>query len=242
MPAKFLAIEEEVVSTALAAQYEQGIKSLLAAMRDAGLGAEYNWNARQHNQSYYYSFAVESLNDLDPVTGLVQQRFQQLLGAIGAEAAREFAALSVPPVQLSRLSVLERVEELTYQPANSVVSAPKLAVLDVHRVRADKIEPYKDSIHRLLAAVRKVEYPIGWTVWRTVIGEGKAFYGAGHDYTYFVPFDSHSQFYEQYSFASTLEKALGADGVCQLLLDERQCLLGIEAVEHRLRPDLGYAA
>lgn len=242
MPARFLAVEEEVVSTALAAQYEQGIKALLAAMRNAGFGAEYNWNTSQHNQSYFYTFPAESLNDLDPATGAAQQRFQRLLSAIGLDAAKEFAALSVPPVQLSRLSVLERVDEFTYQPANSVVSAPKLAILDVHRVRADKIEPYLDSIHRLLAAVRKVEYPIGWTAWRTVIGEGKTFYGAGRDYTYFVPFDSHTQFYEQHSFAAALEKALGADGAWQLLLAERQCLLGLEAFEHRLRPDLGYAA
>src|SRR5215475_15518444 len=141
-PARFLAIEEEVVSTALATHYEQGIKVLLAAMSKTGLGVEHNWNASQHNQSYFYSFAVDSLSDLDPATGLAQRRFERLLAAIGQDAAKEFAALSIPPVQSSRLSVLEWVEEFTYQPANSVVNAPKLALLDVHRVRADKIEPY----------------------------------------------------------------------------------------------------
>ncbi len=241
-PARFLAVEEEVVSTALAAQYEQGIKVLLAAMSKNGLGAEHNWNASQHNQSYFYSFAVDSLSDLDPATGVAQSRFEQLLTAIESDAAKEFAARSVPPVLSSRLSVVEWVEEFTYQPANSVVSAPKLAILDVHRVRADKIEQYKDAINRLLDAVSKVEYPIGWVAWRTVIGEGKTFYGVGRDYTYVVEFDGHAQFYEQHSFAGALEKALGVDGAGQLLLDERQCLLGMEAFEHRLRPDLSYRA
>lgn len=73
-------------------------------------------------------------------------------------------------------------------------------------------------------------------------GKEKLFYGTGRNYTYFVPFNNHAQFYEQYSFAGALEKALGANGAWQLLLDERQCLLGMDAFEHRLRPDLSYRA
>ena len=239
---RFVALEVEDVDVARADQYEQGVRGLIQAMRQAKLGREFEWHASQYNLSYFYSFPLSSLADLDPETGVTQQRFKQLLAAVDPDVAKEFSQATVQSVQATRLFVLERVAEFTYEASNSVVKSPKHAILDIHHVRTGQLEPYKAAIHRLMAAVRRANYPIGWAAYRVLIGEGKTFYGEGKVYYYVVAFDSPTQFYEQHSFAGALAKALGEDGARQLLLDERRCLVSLEASEHRLRPDLGYTS
>ena len=237
---RFVAVEVEDVDVAQADRYEQGIGTLVRSMREAKLGSEFQWHASQHDSSYFYSFPLNSLQDLDPDTGVTRQRYQHLLASVNPDAAKEFSMATVQSVQATRLFVLERVAEFTYQAPSSVVEAPKHAILDIHYLRTGQAEPYKAAIRRLMAAVGKADYPIGWSAYRMVIGEGKTFYGEGKVYYYVVPFDNPSQFYEQHSFQAALVKALGEDGARELLLDERRCLVKLETFEHRRRPDLGY--
>ena len=82
--------------------------------------------------------------------------------------------------------ILERVAEFTYEVPNSVVEAAKHAFLDIHYVRTGQAEPYKAATRRLMEAVRKADYPLGWSAYRMVIGEGTTFYGEGKVYCYVV--------------------------------------------------------
>ena len=237
---RFVAVEVEDVDVAQADRYEQGIGTLIRSMREAKLGSEFQWHASQHNSSYFYSFPLTSLQDLDPDTGVTRQRYQHLLASVNPDAAKEFSMATVQSVQATRLLILERVAEFTYEALSSVVEAPKHAILNIHYLGTGQAEPYKAAIRRLMAAVRKADYPIGWSAYRMVIGEGTTFYGEGKVYCYVVPFDNPSQFYEQHSFQGALVKALGEDGARELRWDERRCLVKLEAFEHRRRPDLGY--
>lgn len=239
---RFIGLEVEDVHVALAMQYEEAVQSLVDSMGEAKLGPEFGWHASQYNMAYSYAFPLQSLDDLDPATGATKVRFGELLKAVDPEAAKKFASGTSKSVHASRLSILERVPEFNYEASHCVVEAPKHAIVDMHRVRGDSVEKYKESIRNLLGAVRKVDYPISWSAYRVVVGEGKTFYGEGRIYYYVVPFDSPYQFYEEHSFAAALYKALGEDGSKELMFEERSCLLEIEALEHRWRSDMGYMA
>lgn len=237
---RFVAVEVEDVDVAQADRYERGIETLVRSMREANLGSEFEWSASQHDFSYFYSFPLTSLQDLDPDTGVIQQRFQRLSASVDPDAADAFSIATARAVQATRLFILERVAEFTYEAPNSVVEAARHAFLDIHYVRTGQAEPYKAATRRLMEAVRKADYPLGWSAYRMVIGEGTTFYGEGKVYCYVVPFDSPSQFYEQHSFQGAMVQALGEESARELLMDERRCLVKLEGSEHRLRPDLSY--
>lgn len=237
---RFVAVEVEDVDVAQADRYERAIETLIRSMREANLGSEFQWNASQHDFSYYYSFPLTSLQDLDPDTGVIQQRFRRLSASIDPDAADAFSMVTARAVQATRLFILERVAEFTHEAPNSVVEAAKHAFLDIHYVRTGQAEPYKKATRRLMAAARKSDYPLGWSAYRMVIGEGTTFYGEGKVYCYVVPFDSPSQFYEQHSFQGAMVQELGEESARELLMDERRCLVKLETSEHRLRPELSY--
>lgn len=237
---RFAAVEVEDVDVARADLYEEGIRALVRSMSDANLGPEFRWDATQHRFSYFYSFPLDSLQDLDPRTGVNEQRSRQLLASVDPDAARQFTTATAQSVQATRLFILERVAEFSYEASSSVVVAPQHAIRNIHYVRTGQTERYKAVIRRLVAAVGTAGYPIGWSAYRMVIGEGTTFYGEGKVYCYVVPFDNPSQFYERHPFQGALVRALGEDGARELRSDERRCLVKLEGVEHRLRPDLGY--
>ena len=103
-------------------------------------------------------------------------------------------------------------------------------------------DQYDALIGRLIEAMRKAEYPFGWSAFRTVIGEGRTFYGRPRTYYYVAPFYSMSQFFEQYWFGTALEKALGKEGAQQYSAGQMNCLQGFEDFACTLRSDLSYQA
>lgn len=235
----FYVIEEEVVDPTLMARYETGVKTLVEGLRRAGLDPELGFATSQRGQSFFYLFTIRSLDELNPRSPVTQLRFQKMIQAAGEETAQKFVAMTVPsPVRSVRLSVLESVSEFSYQPAVSAVKEPKFMLQEEHRVRHDMIEPYKAVMKRLIEAMHKAGYPIGWTAYRSVIGEGRGFFGEGRYYYYVAPFDHPSQIHEQHQFGAALEKALGKEGAQQLLAEEMKCLEGFEQREFRRRPDL----
>jgi hypothetical protein len=239
---KFYAVEEEVIDPALTEPYEQGIKLMVEAMRKAKLGPEWNWGASHYGQSYFYVFTVSSLGDVDPQSSLMRQRGEQLLQAVGKETFDQFERLTSPAIQSDRLSVMEPMEAHSYRPAKSVVKESTYRFVEVHRVRADMLEQYKAVLSRYVAAMRAADYPLGWSAYRIIVGEGRSFYGQGRTFYYVLPFDSMSQFYEQYSFGAALEKALGKEGAKQLVADQMKCLAGLAYFDTRRRADLSYVS
>ncbi len=235
----FYVVEEEVVEPALAQRYETGVRILVAGMRRSKLGPELGWTTAQRGQSYFYVFTVRSLDELDPRSPVTERRFQEILQGVGDETAKKFGSMTVPsPVRSVRMFVLEPVEEFSYRPARPVVEEPKLVFQEFHRVRHDMVEPYKAVIRRMLKALHKASYPIAWTAYRSVLGEGRGFFGEGRYYYYVAPFDRPSQIYQEHAFGAALEKALGKEGAQELLAEEMKCLEGFEQTELKLRPDM----
>src|SRR5688572_329425 len=126
---RYLAVQEEVVDPASSADYECWIKHLVKTMYE-GQSRSGNWQAGKHNQSYYYVFPIDSLNDVGPESRLYLW-CQGLTGSVVRKAAQE-APLAISGVRSTRLSVLERLERYSYSPSTSVVRAPKFAFIDVH--------------------------------------------------------------------------------------------------------------
>jgi len=236
---RFFAVEEEVVDPAFSARYEEGIKLLIKAMRETEFDSAGNWNAGKHNQSYFYVFPVESLNDLDPESGLIQRRFRNLMQTAGSKL-QQFAPLVEPAVSSARLFLLERLERLSYAPASPLVREPAYAFVDVHRVRADMHDQYEILVDGLIGAMRRVEYPFAWTAFRAIIGDGRTFYGPPRTYHYVVLFDDMWQFFKQHWFGAALKKALGADGAQQYSATEKKCLQGFENFTCTIRSDLSH--
>jgi hypothetical protein len=137
---------------------------------------------------------------------------------------------------------MERLESYSYLPANSLIRQPKFAFVDVHRVRADMHGPYQALVRGLVEAMCSAGYPFGWSAFRTVIGEGRTFYGPSRTYRYVVLFDDMYQFFGEHWFGAALEKAFGADGVKQYSATEKSCLQGFENFTSTLRADLSYQA
>ena len=235
----FYVIEEEVVEPALAERYETGVRILVEGMRRAKLGRELGWTTAQRGQSYFYIFTVRSLDELDPRSPVTEGRFRKIMQGVGDETAKKFGEMTIPsPVRSVSMFVLEAVDEFSYRPARSVVEEPKFVFQELHRVRHDRIELYKAVIRRMLKALHKADYPIAWTAYRSVLGEGRGFFGEGRYYYYIAPFDRPSRIYQEHAFGAALEKALGKEGAQKLLADEMKCLEGFEQTEFRLRPDM----
>lgn len=235
-------VEQEWINPALTEQYEEGVRFALAGMRKARLGPEMNWDAAQHHSSYFYIFQVQSLDELDLLSPRMKQRTQQLGKAMDEAAARRFAGLTTPAIRGNHLSVLEPVAEFSYQPASSVVKAPRYNYVDIVRVQAGKVEQFKAVTGRIIEALRKADYPIGFTAFRTVIGDGKVFFDEGRTYYFVAPYDNRSQFYEQHPFSGALEKGLGKQDAERLLAEYLKCLNGHESYDYQRRPDLSYQA
>jgi hypothetical protein len=234
---RYVAVQEDVVDPASSTDYEYWIKHLIKTMHDSPSGPG-NSYAGKHNQSYYYAFPIDSLDDVGP-----ESRFQlrlQGMKEISGQQARQFVPLPISGVNSTRLSVLERLESYSYSPSTSVVQEPKFAFVDVHQVRDDMQDQYDALVRSLVAAMRKAEYPFGWSAFRTIIGEGGTFYGPPRTYHYVVLFDNMYQFFEQHWFGAALEKALGTEGARQYSVTEKKCLQGFENFTCTLRPDLSY--
>jgi hypothetical protein len=239
--ARYFAVEEEVVDPPLSEGYEEGIKLLVRAMHDNQSSSDANWSAAKHNQSYFYVFRVESVNDLDPESGLIQERFRNLMQTSSSKL-QKFASLTIPAVSSVRLLLAERLEGLSYTPASSIVRDPRFAFVDVHRVRGDMHDQYEALVTRLIGAMRKIGYPFAWSAFRTIIGDGRTFYGPPRNYHYVVLFDDWRQFFHQHSFSAALEEALGADGAQQYSGAQRKCLQGFENFTCAIRSDLSFQA
>src|SRR5688572_11815596 len=235
---RYLAVQEEVVDPASSTDYERWIKHLVKTMYESQSGSG-NWQAGKHNQSYYYVFPIDSLNDVGPDSQF-QLPFHGVWKTSGEEAP-QLAPFPISGVRSTRLSVLERLESYSYSPSSSVVREPRFAFVDVHQVRADMQGQYDALVTSLVEAMRKVEYPFRWSAFRTIIGEGRTFHGPPGTYHYVVLFDSMYQFFEQHWFGSALGKALGTEGARQYSKTEKQCLQGFENFTCTLRSDLSYS-
>lgn len=238
--ARFFIVEEEVVDPARTEQYEEAMKTIVAAMNKAKIGSEASWNASQHGQSHFYIFSAQSLDELDLQSGRLQRVREQLKQGIDADTYRKVLIAIIPAVQYTRLFALERAEGFGYLPAKSIVKEPKYSFVQVHRVRADMRDQYRNVMSRTIEALRKVGYPIGWTAFRVVVGEGRVFFEEGRTYYYVARYDTHSQYYEDHPLTAALESSLGKDGARQLMSDLMKCLEGIETYDSKLRPDLAY--
>lgn len=234
---RYVAVQEEVVDPACSADYERWIKHLVKTMYE-GQSRSGNWQAGKHNQSYYYVFPIESLNEVGPESG--SQLWFQGVTESPVRKASQVAPLSISGVRSTRLSVLEWVEKYNYSPSASVVRAPMFAFIDVHQVRADMQDQYDALVTSMVEAMRKVEYPFAWSAFRTIIGEGRTFYGPRRTYHYVLLFDNMYQFFEQHWFGAALGKALGTEGARQYSETEKKCLQRFENFTCTLRSDLSY--
>ncbi|CAN5772178.1 hypothetical protein BH20ACI3_BH20ACI3_32670 [soil metagenome] len=235
---RYVAVQEEVVDAASSADYERWIKHLVRTRYENPSGRG-TWQAGKHNQSYYYVFPIDSLNDVG-----LESRFQlwfQGVSETHSQEAAQVAALPISGVRSTRLSVLERMEKYSYSPSTSVVRAPMFAFVDVHQVRADMQDQYDALVTSLVEAMRKVEYPFAWSAFRTIIGEGRTFYGPPRTYHYVVFFESMYQFFEEHWFGAAMGKALGTEGARQYSDTEKKCLQGFENFTCKLRSDLSYS-
>ena len=97
---RFVAVEVEDVDVAQADRYERGD-------RDGWFGpcARRIWDRNSSGApvsttfSYFYSFPLTSLQDLDPDTGVIQQRFQRLSASVDPDAADAFSIATARAVQ-----------------------------------------------------------------------------------------------------------------------------------------------
>jgi hypothetical protein len=229
---RYVAVQEEIVDPAKSTDYEDWIKHLIKTMQESK-SAALSWYTGKHNQTYYYAFPIDSVDEVG-VEGVFQLPFTKVTD-------RELS-LPVTGVSSSRLSVLERLENYSYRPSNSPVRQPKLAFVDIHQVRDEMQEQYDALVRSLVEAMRKAEYLFAWSAFRTVIGEGRTFYGLPRTYYYTVLFDSMYQFFEQHWFGTALEKALGTAGARQYSATEKKCLQRFENFICTLRSDLSYQA
>ncbi len=235
-------VEQEDIDPALTGQYEKGVQLAIASMQKAKLGPELNWSASQYQSSYFYIFQVGSLAEIDLDSPQMRARNAQLATAMDEATYGKFASLTTPAIRGNHLSVLEPLPEFSYQPANSVVKDPKYNYVEILRVQAGHVERFQEVTAEIIGAVKQSDYPMGFTAYRTVIGDGKVFFDHGRTYYFIAPYDSRSQFYEEHPFSAALEKAVGKARGNQLYADQLKCLVTMESYDYRLRPDMGYQA
>lgn len=235
-------MEEEWIDPSLTAEYEEGVRLATTSMREANLGPEVNWEARQHGSSYFYIFQVGSLNEIDLSSREAKARNAQLARAMDEETYGRFHELTTPAIRGNHLSVLEPVDQFSYQAADSAVEAPEFSHVNILRVQSAKLEQFQTVITGIIGALEKAEHQIGFHVYRPVIGDGKVFFDNARTYYFVSPYDSRSQFYEEYPIGASLVKALGEDGAKEILSDLMKCLIEMESFDYVIRPDLGYRA
>ena len=228
---RLILFEEEKINPALEFEYERGVTGLAEAIRTSKANKEWSWESSSRHGTYYYVWPLRSVEVLDDKSEQAQHRQKMLWDEVGQATYEKWATIYRPAVRTTKTYVLERLDDLSYQPASSAVHDPKFVFIDIHRVRNDRLPQYKAVIARFVEAVRKSGYPIGWTAYRSIIGEARM-------YCYFSPLDSQSQFYEKFPFPTALEKSLGKDGAEQLEKDIRDCMETYEYFDARLRPEM----
>ena len=236
-PRKYLVVMEETIDPSMTAAYEEGVRLTIAAMHKAKLGPEWNWSTSQRNHTYSYVFSFASIEEAS--TAQTQQRLKGLIDAIGEDAQRA-AELATPALRGSRSLVLEFLEDSSYLPANSAVKEPKFIHVDLVRAKADMIDHHRGVISRVIASMHQANSPIPLNGYRVVIGDGGTLYGEGRTFYYAGPFESFSQYYDEYSYHAAMKKALGKEGAKQLAADLMKSLEAFDIYDAVVRPDLSY--
>ena len=235
---KFYVVFIETVDPKLIQEYDEGIAFLVEKMYAANIDFE-SWAASQHNESYYWILGINSLDELQTVNN--RRRVKRLMEAVGADNRDRWAATTGPAVTSTATFVVERVEELSYQPKKSIVENPKYANVDIQEILGTQnTGEYKALIMRALDAARKAEYPLPWSAYQVVIGDGGTCYGDPNAFYYVTPFETMSQYYEEHPFLSALEKTLGKKEARKLLNDVMKCQEKVEKFDFKLRPELSY--
>ena len=235
---RFYVVFIETVDPAKVKDYDTGIAFLAKKMYEANIDFE-SWQASQLNESYYWILGIDSLDELH--TSSNKRRVERLMDAVGHENRDRWAARTGPAVRSTATFVMERVEEISYTPARSVVQDPQFANVHIHQILATQnSDEYKALMARGVEAVGRADHRLGWSGYQVVIGDGGTCYGNGNVFYYVARYDRMSQFYEEHPFAAALEKGLGKEGAAEFHDDVMKCQQEVKVFDFKLRPELSY--
>ncbi len=209
-------------------EYEANGKQWVEAFKAAKMGPEWTWYAYSNASFVYgYVFPVPNYGFLDGQDA----REKAMAAALGEEKMAELMKVG-EYIDSHYSEMLKAVPELSYQPADSIVTQAGFARVGVHSVKPGMTERFKEMAKRVVADFAKAGAKLGFNAYSVEFGEGS--------YAFVTFADSAAQFYSQPGTGEILAKAESPEAAQEIYQEWRDCITAYDTQDWAVRADLSY--
>lgn len=226
-PAYFV-VHYDQVDPAKTAAHEANSKKWVEAFKAGDFGPEWTWYAYSNsNFGYGYVFPFPNYAYLDGA----EAREKSMAAALGEEKMAELMKVG-EYIDSHYSEMLKAVPELSYQPADSIVTQAGFARVGVHSVKPGMTERFKEMAKRVVADFAKAGAKLGFNAYSVEFGEGS--------YAFVTFADSAAQFYSQPGTGEILAKAESPEAAQEIYQEWRDCITAYDTQDWAVRADLSY--
>lgn len=216
--------------------FEEAMRGWVAAAEEGKLWEEWAWEVGQEDPFTYWIFSpLSDFRRLDPSSDFRKALEENFLAKLAAERVRALQAKGELAILTGESWVVESVPELSYKPASEKEEAEtRYAHINVEQVRYERVADYEEVVKRLLAMLRRVEFPHPMNVYRSLTGP---------ENTYYIVFPARDreELFEHYRWADErLPAAVGEEAWAKWRAEWAACLRTFKHYDETARPDLSY--